>query len=165
MEPTLALGLEPPADPSASESGAPQVPLDPPTLGERLGADGIDLGLLAAIHVTVLALTLRIAGLEWTMADLRVVPLIPFAGFTLLMSVGYLAMFTVAGGQTIGKMLMRIRVIGDDGRSVDLAGGLLRALGCMLVPLTAGLTYVPVFVTADRRALHDRLAGTRVVRE
>jgi uncharacterized RDD family membrane protein YckC len=35
----------------------------------------------------------------------------------------------------------------------------------VLVPLTAGLTYVPVFVTADRRALHDRLAGTRVVRE
>jgi len=40
----------------------------------------------------------------------------------------------------------------------------LRALGCALVPLTIGLSYSPVILTVDRRALHDRLAGTRVVR-
>ena len=60
-------------------------------------------------------------------------------------------------------MLMGIKVIGDDGRSVDAAGGILRAIGCALVPLTLGLSYVPVLLTSDRRALHDRLAGTRVV--
>jgi uncharacterized RDD family membrane protein YckC len=62
-------------------------------------------------------------------------------------------------------MLMSLRVIGDDGRPIDAAGGMLRAAGCMLVPLTLGLSYVPVLVTSDHRALHDRLAGTRVVRE
>jgi len=45
-----------------------------------------------------------------------------------------------------------------------VAGGVLRALGCALVPLTIGLSYSPVILTVDRRALHDRLAGTRVVR-
>jgi uncharacterized RDD family membrane protein YckC len=62
-------------------------------------------------------------------------------------------------------MLMNLRVIGDDGRPIDAAGGVLRAAGCMLVPLTFGLSYVPALVTSDHRALHDRLAGTRVVRE
>jgi uncharacterized RDD family membrane protein YckC len=62
-------------------------------------------------------------------------------------------------------MLLSLRVIGDDGRPIDAAGGMLRAAGCMLVPLTLGLSYVPALVTADHRALHDRIAGTRVVRE
>jgi uncharacterized RDD family membrane protein YckC len=94
-----------------------------------------------------------------------VLPPIPFVGFLALITFSYLASFTVAGGQTIGKMLMSLRVIGDDGRPIDAAGGTLRAAGCMLVPLTLGLSYVPVLVTSDHRALHDRLAGTRVVRD
>ena len=73
--------------------------------------------------------------------------------------------FTVAGGQTIGKMLLKLRVIGDDGRPIDAAGGVLRAVGCMLVPATLGLSYVPALFSSDHRALHDRLAGTRVVSE
>jgi uncharacterized RDD family membrane protein YckC len=95
----------------------------------------------------------------------RVLPPIPFVGFLALLGFTYVATFTVAGGQTIGKMLMNLRVIGDDGRPIDAAGGMLRAAGCMLVPITFGLSYVPVLVTSDHRALHDRLAGTRVVRE
>ena len=35
----------------------------------------------------------------------------------------------------------------------------------MLVPVTLGLSYLPALFTSDHRALHDRLAGTRVVRE
>ena len=69
------------------------------------------------------------------------------------------------GGQTIGKMVLSLRVIGDDGRPVDAAGGMIRALGCMLVPITLGLSYLPALFTSDHRALHDRLAGTRVVQE
>ena len=82
-----------------------------------------------------------------------------------LLAFGYVAAFTVAGGQTIGKMLLKLRVIGDDGRPIDAAGGVLRALGCMLVPITLGLSYVPALFSSDHRAVHDRLAGTRVVSE
>lgn len=98
------------------------------------------------------------------MADLRVIPPVPFAAFIFVLALAYLAGFTVAGGQTIGKMATKIRVLGDDGRSVDAAGSVLRALGAMLVPLTLGLAYATVLLTSDHRALHDRLAGTRVVR-
>lgn len=151
------------ARPSAVDTVASLMEL--PTLGTRIGAGVIDLALLAAIDAIVVILTLRIAGLQTTAEDLRVLPPIPFVGFLALLAFGYVASFTVAGGQTIGKMLLKLRVIGDDGRPVDAAGGVLRAAGCMLVPITLGLSYVPALFTSDQRALHDRLAGTRVVHE
>lgn len=139
--------------------------LEAPSLGVRLGAGLIDVLLLAGISAVVLYLTLRVTGLQNTLEDLRVLPPVPFVGFLSLLIFGYVAAFTVAGGQTIGKMMLGLRVIGDDGRPVDAAGGMLRALGCMLVPITLGLSYLPALFTSDHRALHDRLAGTRVVQE
>lgn len=136
-----------------------------PSLGVRVGAGVIDLVLLLAIDVTVAYLTLRVTGLQNTLDDLRVLPPVPFFGFLAILAFGYVAAFTVGGGQTIGKMMLSLRVIGDDGRPVDAAGGVLRALGCMLVPVTLGLSYLPALFTSDHRALHDRLAGTRVVQE
>ena len=136
-----------------------------PALSARVGAGLIDLALLTGVDAGVLFLTLRIAGLQTTAADLRVIPVVPFVGFLALLAFGYVAAFTVAGGQTIGKMLLKLRVIGDDGRPIDAAGGVLRAVGCMLVPATLGLSYVPALFSSDHRAVHDRLAGTRVVSE
>ena len=163
---TPILAIEDP-EPEAPAAVAfmPAVPsMEPATLPVRLGAFAIDAALLGAVSLGVLVLTLRIAGLSLTWTDVRVLPPVPFIGFLALLSLGYVAAFTVAGGQTIGKMLTGARIIGDDGRPVDVAGGVLRALGCALVPLTIGLSYSPVILTVDRRALHDRLAGTRVVR-
>jgi uncharacterized RDD family membrane protein YckC len=139
--------------------------IETPALSARVGAGVIDTVLLAAINLAVLFLTLRITGLQNTLEDVRVLPPIPLAGFLALLAFSYVAAFTVAGGQTVGKMIMNLRVIGADGRPVDAASGMLRAVGWMLVPVTLGLSYVPALVTSDHRALHDRLAGTRVVRE
>jgi len=147
---------------AAMQAGAPAGAERAP-VGARLAAMAIDAGLLTAVGLAVLVLTLRMVGLSLSGDDLRLIPPIPFAGFLVVMWTTYLATFTVAGGQTIGKMLMQVRVTGIDGRAVDLPGSILRAAACLLVPITLGLTYVPALFTADQRALHDRLAGTRVV--
>lgn len=168
METPLAFEPAPPlknAEASAQAAETVASLMQAPTLAARVGAGVIDLALLAAVDAAVLFLTLRISGLQTTLEDLRVIPVVPFAAFLALLAFGYVASFTVAGGQTIGKMLLRLRVIGDDGRPIDAAGGVLRAVGCMLVPATLGLSYVPAFFSSDHRALHDRLAGTRVVAE
>jgi uncharacterized RDD family membrane protein YckC len=136
-----------------------------PSLAARLAAGAIDVVLLVGIDAVVVYLTLQVTGLQQTLDDLRVLPPIPFVGFLGMLAFGYVAAFTVAGGQTIGKMVLSLRVIGDDGRPVDAAGGMIRALACMLVPVTLGLSYLPALFTSDHRALHDRLAGTRVVQE
>jgi len=148
---------------AATDTIAPLMEM--PSLAVRVGAGLIDLALLVGIDAAVLYLTLRITGLQNTIEDLRVLSPIPFVGFLAILGFGYVAAFTVAGGQTIGKMALSLRVIGDDGRRVDAAGGMLRALGCMLVPITLGLSYLPALFTSDHRALHDRIAGTRVVQE
>lgn len=129
----------------------------------RLLAATIDLVLLLAIHATVIWLTLRLAGLSPSLADLRVIPLIPMAGFLLVLTFLYLTGFTVGGGQSIGKMLVGIRVTGDDGRGVDITGAVVRALGCIGAVATLGLFFVPAFFGPERRAVHDRMAGTRVI--
>jgi uncharacterized RDD family membrane protein YckC len=159
-----AAGVEVADSPPAPAPSLPTPSMEPASLPVRLGALLIDAALLGAVSAGVLVLTLRISDLSLSWADIRILPPVPFVGFLALLSLGYAASFTVAGGQTIGKMLTGARVIGDDGRPVDVAGAVLRSLGCALVPLTLGLSYSPVVFTDDRRALHDRLAGTRVVR-
>jgi uncharacterized RDD family membrane protein YckC len=166
--PARMLDLEPAAKSGeASQAATDTVAslMEMPSLGARVGAGLIDLLLLVGIDAAVVFLTLRVTGLQNTLEDLRVLSPVPFVGFLATLAFGYVAAFTVAGGQTIGKMLLSLRVIGDDGRPVDAAGGMLRALGCMLVPITLGLSYLPALFTSDHRAIHDRLAGTRVVQE
>ena len=167
---TESLDFEP--SPQEKSSAASQAASDTvqslmelPSLAARLAATTIDVLLLVGIDAVVLYLTLQVTGLQNTVDDLRVLPPVPFVGFLGMLAFGYVAAFTVAGGQTIGKMLLSLRVIGDDGRPVDSAGGMIRALACMLVPVTLGLSYLPALFTSDHRALHDRLAGTRVVQE
>jgi uncharacterized RDD family membrane protein YckC len=137
------------------------VELRPAGLLPRATALLVDALLLMAINAAVLYFTLAIAGL--TVTDIRVLPPIPLVAFLLILNGGYLITFTTAGGQTIGKMLTGIRVMGDDGRRVDTAGAVLRAAGCLVTLLSVGLGYLPVLLSAEGRALHDRIAGTRVV--
>ena len=141
---------------------APQAEIPAAGVAARVGAMLIDGLLLAAIDAAVLYFTLAIANL--TLAEVRLLPPIPLAAFLLLLNGGYLVAFTAAGGQTIGKMITGVRVMGDDGRRVDLAGAVLRGAGCLLSVITLGLGYLPVLFSADARALQDRIAGTRVVK-
>jgi uncharacterized RDD family membrane protein YckC len=166
-EAPLALSLEPEGrwpvpDPALAGRAADWARMfEPASRQARLGAAVIDLTLLSGIAVAVLYLTLRLLGLDWS--DAGELPGVPLGAFLLLLDGGYLAAFTAAGGQSIGKMATGIRVIGDDGRAVDAAGAVLRAVGCGLSLVTLGLGYLPAFVSRDGRTLQDRLAGTRVI--
>jgi uncharacterized RDD family membrane protein YckC len=127
----------------------------------RLLASAIDIVLLGAINAAVLYLTLALAGLDT--AQIALLPLLPLAAFFVILDGGYLVAFIAASGQTIGKMLTGVKVVRNDGGRVDIPGAFLRAMGCGVAVLTAGLAYLPAFLTADRRALQDRMAGTRVI--
>ena len=69
----------------------------------------------------------------------------------------YTWLLTATAGQTIAMRLFKIRLIGGGGRPPGLWWGLVRVIG------TAFL-FPPFFLDADRRGLHDRVAGTVVVR-
>jgi uncharacterized RDD family membrane protein YckC len=147
--------------PSAGPTPAP-APGEPAALGSRLGAAAIDLTLLAAIDIIVIYLTMQICGL--TFDDLRILPKAPLMAFILLQNGGYLVSFT-AGGQTLGQMAAGIRVVSARAdRSLDFGHSLLRTVVWLVLAVPAGLGLLPTLFSQDRRGLHDRCAGTKVVR-
>jgi len=130
-------------------------------VARRLLAVVIDHAILFAIDAAVLYLTLRIAQL--TMGDWRALPILPMLTFLGLLKLSYFIAFTCVGGQTIGKMAASIRVVGDDDQPLDAPHAIHRALAGAVSFLILGAGFVPALVASDRRALHDRLAHTRVV--
>ena len=127
----------------------------------RVLAVVIDLMLLAAIDAIVIYFTMQICGL--TLEDLGILPKGPLLAFLLVQNGGYLVAFT-AGGQTLGKMAAGIRVVPTESASLDLGRAFLRELMWFLLAVPAGLGFVSALFSRDYRGLHDRFAGTRVVR-
>ena len=148
------------------EEAEPRVETAPAaTAFSRLAAAIVDLLLVGAIDAIVLHFTLKICGLEY--AEISVLPLPPFIAFLLLLNGGYFAAFTAAGGQSIGKMVAKVKVVPDhEGWSdrVPLGQAVLRSAAYLVSALPAGLGFLPALVGADKRAVHDRLAHTRVVK-
>ena len=129
--------------------------------GPRLLAVAIDYTILLGIDLAVVYFTLRMAGLS--PGDWRVLPATPMLTFLVLLKVAYFTAFTAVGGQTIGKMAAATCVIADDGSPVDAGRAMRRTIGGAFSLLLLGLGFVPALF-GDHRALHDRLAGTCVVR-
>jgi uncharacterized RDD family membrane protein YckC len=131
------------------------------TVIARVLAVAIDLLLLAAIDAIVIYFTMQICGV--TLEDLGILPKGPLLAFLLVQNGGYLVAFT-AGGQTLGKMAAGIRVVPTESASLDLGRAFLRELMWFLLAVPAGLGFVTALFSRDYRGLHDRFAGTRVVR-
>lgn len=172
QEPVLGFGFDD-APRSAVRGSAPVTTIDAEdtdahsttaSIGPRLLAGVIDTLILSAIGSLVLYLSLRICGVP--LSRLAVIPPVPFGSFLLLIAGGYFTLFTAAGGQTIGKMTVGIKVVPMDEQQgrVPLGHAVLRAAAYAISALPAGLGFVPALVGADRRAIHDRLADTRVVK-
>jgi uncharacterized RDD family membrane protein YckC len=135
---------------------------EPARLTARLLAVVIDLGVLAAIDAAVVYFTVQICGL--TPQDVGILPKGPMIAFLLVQNGGYLVAFT-AGGQTLGKMVAGIRVVSTraDG-SLNLGHSIVRTIVWVALAVPAGLGFLTALFSDDRRGLHDRCAGTRVVR-
>lgn len=159
-----------PGTPAASGAVDPAAddPREPAPASRRLAAGLIDLMLIGAIDTSVVYLTLRLAGLDY--AQFFILPIVPLGAFLLLLNGGYVVMFTAATGQTLGKMAAGIRVVGTSADEVindrvSFGRASLRTAGYFASLLPAGLGFVPAFIgPREHRALHDRLAETRVVR-
>jgi uncharacterized RDD family membrane protein YckC len=130
-------------------------------LRPRAVAGLIDHGILLGIDAVVLYFTLRMTGL--TASEWSVLPLAPLLAFLVFVKLAYFGTFTVIGGQTIGKMATRLRVVTDDARTVGLSQGLWRAAASLASVASLGAGLLPILLGNDRRAFHDRVAGTRVV--
>jgi len=76
----------------------------------------------------------------------------------------YFSFFTWYGGQTPGKMALGIRVVTTNGQSVSLLRALGRTLCYNLDIFTLGIGFLLAAIPPAKRALHDMIAGTVVVK-
>jgi uncharacterized RDD family membrane protein YckC len=160
-EPVLRFADVPASALESAESGARLDMAPAGAASKRLAAFVIDLVVLAAIGATVVYLTLRMVDLPF--ASWRALPRGPMTGFFGLVAFAYISSFTALGGQTIGKMAMGLRVVAVSGAPLGAAAAIRRAVASLVSVTTLGLGFLPALIGPSRLAVHDRLAGTRVV--
>ena len=97
------------------------------------------------------------AGLEWldtTASSLLAV----------LIALGYFTLIVGLRGQTPGKMLLGLKIVRTTGEEVGYARALVRWIGQCLSLLPLGLGFFMVAFSRRKQGLHDKIAGTYVVR-
>lgn len=90
----------------------------------------------------------------------------PFHGPALIVLVLYFALTLYWGkGRTLGKRLMRIRVVSLVHHRMSFWHCVERALGYGASLLEGGFGFIQYFIHPNRQTAHDRLAETIVIRE
>ena len=130
-----------------------------------LVAAALDAAFIGMLNVGILWITLRWTNLAFV--DASLLPALPLGTFLLLVALGYLLMFTAAGGQTLGKMIAGVRVVDADddasGQAISVQQAALRSVLAVSSVLMLGLGFLPALLGSGK-SLHDRLAHTRIVR-
>lgn len=130
---------------AASEPPVPPVPLNAlprASFWVRMGALAID-----AVLIAVIARSIPGSGDLW-----------------LFLLATYGAVMWKLKGTTVGGIICNLRIVRADGREVDWATSIVRALGCFLSLFAVGLGFIWIAVDRERQGWHDKIAGTLVVR-
>jgi uncharacterized RDD family membrane protein YckC len=75
----------------------------------------------------------------------------------------YEIFFLGAYGATLGKMLMKIKVVTADGQPISYARATGRHFAKLLSAITLFIGYLMAFWDDEKRALHDHICKTRVI--
>jgi uncharacterized RDD family membrane protein YckC len=82
----------------------------------------------------------------------------------LIVLAAYGAVMWKLKGTTIGGIVCGLQVVRLDGREIDWATSIVRALSCFLSLAVAGLGFLWIAIDEEKQAWHDKIAGTVVVR-
>jgi uncharacterized RDD family membrane protein YckC len=130
---------------------------------------GVPFNILTAIFVSYTPPTVKTttdaAGnqtLHWA-GDWQTFGLLLLASW-LVMLVYTTALISSSRQATVGKMVLGLIVTDLEGNRISTARALGRTVAGILNGLTLGIGYLMVIWTPRKQALHDRIAGTLVVR-
>lgn len=129
-------------------------------LVRRLMSLGYEAVLLAALLVT--------AALPFVLAARNADPIAAravFQCFLVAVSGLYFGWQWLHGGQTLPMKTWRLRLVTAAGRPLTRAHALKRLLFALAGTAACGAGFVWALVDPDHRFLHDRLAGTKIVKD
>jgi uncharacterized RDD family membrane protein YckC len=78
--------------------------------------------------------------------------------------VAYYVVFWSRFGATPGQMALGLKVVTPDGNRISVGRAIGRYFALLLSSLTLGIGFMMAGWDSEKRALHDRIAGTRVIR-
>ena len=148
---------------------APPAPVAAPrvvTRGRRLAATAIDLALLAGIFVgAVFVMGFILGATEDPAAPVSDATLDQWTGYVMLcwlaVCVVYHPLLETVAGATWGKQMVGLRSVRMDGARLTGWHAIGHQVARLVTLATLGLGELTILVTAERRALHDLIAGTR----
>jgi len=131
--------------------------------GIRFGAKFID-GLL--LYVVTLPLTVAIQGWPGSSPANPSRALITYP-ISMAVAMTYTTLFVGKFGATPGKMATKIRIVNPDGSKISYSKALGRYFAAEYISgcFTLCIGYLMVLWDDERRALHDRICSTRVIRK
>ncbi len=156
--PQAQTGTEPPTEPPAG-----QVPPPPPP---GVSAAAAAPSLLDAVTLPRAGFWIRMLAL---LIDLVLVAvalgwLLGHGSSVLLILAIYGAIMWKLKGTTVGGIVCDLKVVRIGGGPLDWPTAVIRALGCFLSLVVAGLGFIWIAVDREHQAWHDKIAGTVVVR-
>lgn len=80
------------------------------------------------------------------------------------LSAGYFVLLHAMEGQTVGKWLLGLRVVGVNQGSISYSQSFIRCIGYVLSTLS-GIGFLWILLSREKRGWHDLLARTWVIRE
>jgi uncharacterized RDD family membrane protein YckC len=146
---------------TASPTASPPIPTAPVARARPPAGFWIRAGALLIDVVLVMVAEVAFGFFMWALTDERLAAAASRA-FRFLASPCYFVFLHWARGQTLGKMAFRVRVVSLDGGPVSFGQSALRHVGSWLSVAILGIGYLLAAFRADKRALHDLIAGTRV---
>ena len=87
-----------------------------------------------------------------------------FQGLSLLVQCAYHSFFWFRFGATPGQMALGLKVVNPDGTAISVGQAIGRYFAYLLSGLILGIGFMMAGWDDEKRALHDRLASTRVIR-
>ena len=133
--------------------------------GPRLLAAMIDsvmvgfLGFVLAFVIGVIAMIVDVFSAEQTSGPLEAL----IVACVLIFSIVYYVGFWTADGQSLGMLLMGLKVVSTDGSRLSTGKALLRYLGYIINAILLSIGFMWVAFDKMRQGWHDKLAGTLVI--
>jgi len=135
-----------------------QINQTPASVGERIIARLIDMAIIILYLLAIFSFARNVPTLPVYLACYYLITILPVLCYSLLFEV-------FNHGQSIGKMIMNIRVVMADGSSPTFGAYLLRWLLYLIdFTITGGLGLIFMLMTKKSQRIGDLAAGTMVIK-
>jgi uncharacterized RDD family membrane protein YckC len=128
--------------------------------------DNIILNILGFILMNIGLIAFGLGSSEWGELEVGKILsiIIPYLIFMIIINIAYYTYFHGSTGQTLGKMICKLKVIQVNGKPLGYGKAFLRWAGYIISSFIFYLGFLWAVWDKDKQAWHDKIAGTYVIR-